>query len=121
MAIKSNKGKGQYATYKTENRAYKNKLRKLARHAKKHPNDEENLKALDRLSDPKNFKIRTKPLVPGSNQTIPKRRYTFVSQVETAGEQLSRLLGIPMPKVIKRRPKAKAAVTVKKRKNVKKS
>ena len=108
-----------YAVYKTENRAYTNKIKKLERHARKHPNDEENLKALTRLSDPKNFKIRTKPLVPGSNKTVAKRRHNTIAHIKTPGEQLSELLGIPMPKIISRRKKTKAAVTVKKRKNVK--
>lgn len=120
MAIKSNKGKGQYATYKTENRAYKNKIRKLERHAKKHPNDEENLKALERLSDPKNFKIRAKPLVPGSNQTIPKKSYANIPHIETPGEQLSRLLGIPMP-TVKTKRKRKPSIKVRKKKDVQKS
>lgn len=107
-----------YAVYKTENRAYNNKIKKLERHAKKHPNDMENLKTLERLSDPSKFKIRTKPLVPGSNKTIAKRRHNTITHVKTPGEQLSELLGIPMPKIISRRKKTKAAVTVKKRKNV---
>jgi hypothetical protein len=120
MGIKSNKGKGQYATYKTENRAYKNKIRKLEKHAKKHPNDEENLKTLKRLSDPKNFKIRAKPLVPGSNKTVPKKSYVNIPHIETPGEQLSRLLNIPLPTVKPRRNR-KPSIKVIKKKDVQKS
>lgn len=39
MAKKSHKGKKQYAYYANELRFAKNKVRKLARHLKKHPND----------------------------------------------------------------------------------
>lgn len=118
MGINSKKGKGQYANYKTENRAYKNKLRKFESIVKRFPNDKKAQETLERLRKGE-YKHKQRPLVPGSNQTTPKRRYVSISHKETPGEQLSRLLGIPMPKIIRRRKKTKAAVVVKKRKNVK--
>ncbi len=39
MAVKSRKGKGTYATYKSESRLAKNKAKRLARHLKNQPND----------------------------------------------------------------------------------
>tara|TARA_Y100001973_G_C5037518_1_gene251156 strand:- start:395 stop:670 length:276 start_codon:yes stop_codon:yes gene_type:complete len=42
---KSRKGKGSYAAYATEDRMQKNRARKLARHLKAHPNDEQAAKA----------------------------------------------------------------------------
>jgi hypothetical protein len=39
MAVKSRKGKGSYATYKSESRLLKNQAKRRARHAKLHPND----------------------------------------------------------------------------------
>jgi hypothetical protein len=39
-----NKGKKWYATYKMQDRQLKNQERKRARHAKKHPNDEQSQK-----------------------------------------------------------------------------
>ena len=41
---KSQKGKGQYATYVAESRLEKNRAAKRARHAKLHPNDEQSVK-----------------------------------------------------------------------------
>lgn len=120
MAIKSNKGKGQYATYKTENRAFNNKLRKFESIVKRFPNDKKAQETLERLRKGE-YKHRQKPLVPGSNKTIPKRRYVSIPHVDTPGEQLSKLLGIPMPKQIRRRKKVKAAVVVKKKKDVEQS
>jgi len=42
---KSRKGKGSYAAYATEGRMQKNRARKIARHLKAHPNDEQTFKA----------------------------------------------------------------------------
>lgn len=39
MAVKSRKGKGTYATYKSESRLVKNQAKRRARHLKNHPND----------------------------------------------------------------------------------
>lgn len=120
---KSSKGKGSYAAYKTENRAYKNKIAKLEKHIRTYPNDEKAKENLERLKSPSNFKIRTRPHNPGSNR--PKAEIhtygsatTFIGR--SAGEQLSELLGIPEPKYIRRYKKQKAPVTIKKRKNVEK-
>jgi hypothetical protein len=122
MAVKSRKGKGSYANYKTENRAYKNKIRKLEKHCKKYPEDEVGQKNLERLRDPKNFKHRSKPHNPGTNSPNPQV-YRFRPSVEgpkTPAEQLSELLGIPMPKYYRRSKPAKTPVTIKKKRNVKK-
>ena len=120
MGINSKKGKGQYAAYKTENRAFNNKLRKFENIVKRFPNDKKAAETLERLRNGE-YKHRQRPLVPGSNQTTPKRSHASIPYIETPGEQLSRLLGIPIPKQIRRRKKTKAAVIVKKRKNVKQS
>lgn len=42
---KSRKGKGSYAAYAAEDRMQKNRVRKLKRHLKNHPNDEQAFKA----------------------------------------------------------------------------
>lgn len=123
MGIKSNKGKGSYATYKAENRAYKNKIAKLEKHIRTYPDDEKAQENLERLKDPKNFKIRSKPNNPGINKPLPKVYFyspatTYICR--SAGEQLSELLGIPQPKYVRKYKKKKAPVTIKKRKNVEK-
>ena len=120
---KSSKGKGSYAAYKTENRAYKNKIAKLEKHIRTYPNDEKAKENLERLKSPSNFKIRTRPHNPGTNKPRPQvHTYQVVTgeSPKTAGEQLSELLGIPEPKYIRRYKKQKAPVTIKKRKNVEK-
>ena len=121
---KSSKGKGSYAQYKTENRAYKNKIAKLEKHIRTFPDDEKAQENLKRLKDPKNFKVRTRPHNPGSNRPEAEI-HTYAPATtyicKTAGEQLSELLGIPIPKYVRRYKKQKAPVTIKKRKNVKKS
>jgi hypothetical protein len=42
---KSHKGKGSYAVYASKNQAEKNRIAKLKRHLKKHPNDSQAEKA----------------------------------------------------------------------------
>jgi hypothetical protein len=112
---KSSKGKGSYAEYKSDNRVFKNKVRKLERHCKSFPNDKLSQENLDKLKE-KGYTGRTRPLVPGSNPTEPSvntvRGIIQIGHVfgpKTAGEQLSELLGIPMPKpkVYKRNTKPK--------------
>lgn len=115
---RSNKGKGSFATYKAENRVYKNKIRKLERHIKKFPDDEaakENLKHIQKSG----YKGRVRPVNPGSNKTSPKnplKGYILPKEPETAGEQLARLLGISLPAYTTQRIKTK--ILTKKRKNV---
>lgn len=123
MAVKSKKGKGSYAKYKTENRAYKNKIRKLERHCERFPEDEVGRKNLERLRDPKNFKPRSSPNNPGTNSPNPTvyRFRSYISISKTVAEQLSELLGIPLPKYYRRNKAAKTPVTIKKKRNVKKS
>jgi len=102
---KSKKGKGLYAVYKTDNRAEKNKIKKLTRHCKKFPNDLLCAKRLEEIKE-KGYVARSKPLVPGSNPTIPKPKFYnpvpgylhYPTHIKTPGEQLSELLGIPVPK-----------------------
>ena len=75
---KSKKGKGSYLKYKVENKVYKNKIRKLEKHCKKFPNDEIGKKTLERIKKD-GYTGRSKPLVPGSNQTVLsfKKALTF--------------------------------------------
>lgn len=114
---RSMKGKGSYASYKTENRVYKNKIAKLERHCKKYPNDEEGKKTLTRVKKD-GYTGRKRPLVPGSNQTIEKTKFNpipgYLHYPRSAGEQLCEALGIkPLPPkknfkpVIKHKPKRK--------------
>lgn len=46
---RSQKGKGTYVAYKSENRVLKNKIAKLERHIKQQPNDEKAVKELARI------------------------------------------------------------------------
>jgi hypothetical protein len=119
----SKRQKEHYQAYKLQNRAHKNKVKKLTRHCKKFPNDKESARNLLRIIKD-GYKPRSKPLVPGSNPTIPKIKVganlgeTYTGP-KTAGEQLSVLLGIPLP--YKNTRKRKPQITNKKRRNVKKS
>jgi hypothetical protein len=115
--MKSNKGKGSYSVYKTENRAEKNKIKRLERHCKKHPDDEQGKINLARIKKD-GYTPRSKPLAPGSNPTIGRVYLTKPLHRATPGEQLSELLNIPLPKVHK---KSKPTVTHRRRKNVKRS
>jgi hypothetical protein len=114
--------KDTYTQYKNENRALTNKLKKLVRHCKKFPNDEVGKANLERIKKD-GYTPRSTPKVPGSNPTIAKIRLGAVQGgPKTAGEQLSKLLGIPEPKFRKRSLKrGAAAVRIKKGKDVKKS
>lgn len=60
MAVKksSSKGKGLFAVYKSEDRAGKNKLKKLQAHLKKHPNDKQGAEA---VGTARQYKGRTAP------------------------------------------------------------
>lgn len=59
--------KGRYAVYQSENRQAKNQERKRARHAKRHPNDEQSAK---------NAKPGYKRYTPkSSNTTTPRHKY----------------------------------------------
>ena len=112
------KGKGTYAVYKTENRATKNKIKKLERHCRKFPNDEVGKANLAKVI--KNGYIpRAKPLAPGSNPTVGKIVGKPFVHVPTPGEQLSKLLGIPLP--YSTRNTAKPKVTTKRKHNVRKT
>lgn len=122
---KSWKGKKQYGTYKTENRALKNKIKKLTRHCKNHPNDEAGKENLERIKK-HGYTPRSAPREPGSNRDNPSCKYKGGDIVhgyaqKTAGEQLSELLGIPMPKPRRRKFKQKPKVAHKKSRNVKKA
>ena len=110
------KGKKQYKQYQTESRATKNKIRKLERHIKQHPNDEIHVKHLERIKK-SGYKIRTKPNDPGSNKVDAKIRLPRIEHVDTPAEQLSKLLGIPIPKRHKSTRKPK--IVHKKRRDVK--
>ena len=111
----SKRGKGTYLDYKTNNRAEKNKIKKLERHCKLFPNDEIGKNNLASVLK-KGFKPRAKPLQARIFVTEPKvkRRDIFLVQAKTAGEQLGALLNIPVPQVkekvktiIKHKPRRK--------------
>lgn len=112
---RSMRGKGSYASYKAENRVYKNKVAKLERQCKQQPNNKEAKKALERIKKD-GYKGRTRPIVPGSNPTTPKKCIPAIEylRAKTPGEQLCELLGIkPLPPkkkfkpVIKHKPRKK--------------
>ena len=106
--------------YKTNNQREKNKIRKLERHCKRHPNDKEGKKNLERIkkegiSDkkpPRKHGINTDSVI-GRN---PMPGFIHYPQTQTcgitAGQQLSNLLGIPLRqgKRNKRRKRAKIHV-----------
>lgn len=116
----SKRQKDLYSEYKVSNRVQINKIRKLERHCKAYPNDVACAARLAELKQKGGYIPRSKPLNPGSNPTTPKVRARpvqgYLHMPETAGEQLSRLLGIPLPKV---RTKQKPRIRVKKSKHVK--
>lgn len=58
---KSMKGKGSYAVYKTADRFQKNRVRKLERQLKEHPNNDVLKKALELTKKGLGRKIRQKP------------------------------------------------------------
>jgi hypothetical protein len=105
--------KARYTVYKNEGRALKNKIAKLERHCNSFPEDEVGKANLAKAKKGE-YTPRSKPLVPGSNPTDPKVKH-FHPQVghvfgpETAGEQLSKLLGIPVP-IVRRRKKPKTVI-----------
>ena len=121
---KSRKGKGHYAAYKAGNNAYKNKIAKLKRLIKEQPNNKVLKEALKKV-EKEGYNGRSKPLVPGSNKTKISpikaiRNFRATQRVKpeepkTPAEQLSKLLGIPLPK--ERKP-GKPKIFVKKKRNV---
>lgn len=50
---KSFKGKGTYAAYKAEDRRKKNRLSRIERHMKRHPNDKQTLLSATKALEPK--------------------------------------------------------------------
>ncbi len=112
---KSWKGKKQYKVYQTENRVFYNKVRKLERHCKNHPNDELGKENLVKIKK-KGYTGRKRPNEPGSNRIRPIIISPISKLPETAGEQLARLLGIALPKF---KPKTKPKIIRKKKRNVK--
>jgi len=112
----SKKAKDNYTLYKNSNKVEKNKIAKLTRHCKEFPNDEVGKENLARIKKD-GYKPRSKPLSPGSNPTTPKIRLQVGHAFgpRTAGEQLSELLGIPIPKQRSQR-KSKPTITHKPRK-----
>ena len=96
--------KNQHKAYQNDNRALTNKIAKTKKHIKKFPKDEKAAEFLERLERGQ-WKQRTKPLVPGSNKPaiVTWSALDFSIQgpapaVQTAGEQISALLGIDLPK-----------------------
>lgn len=92
--------KNQHKAYQNENRALKNKIIKTKKHIKKFPNDQKAVDFLKQL-EVGNWKPRTKPLNPGSNKpdwgSLDLSLEGPYNTVQTAGEQLSALLGIKLP------------------------
>lgn len=114
---KSYKGKKQYKIYQTENRVFKNKIKKLEKHCKNYPEDKLARENLERIRK-KGYKVKSKPINPGSNKTIPPVKLPPFKGLKTAGEQLSELLGIPFNKY-KSKISKKPKITQKKNRNVK--
>lgn len=117
--------KVHYQSYKLNNTVLVNKKKKLERHCKAFPNDKKCAERLAELKKTGKYNPRSKPLNPGSNQTIPTPKLIpswaiphGFNPIKTAGEQLSVLLGIPLVRTT-RKSKRKTKVTIKKKKNVK--
>jgi len=136
--------KNAYKRYQLENRVHRNKLKRLTRHIKKHPEDKQTVESLVKIKKKGYIYNRPTPVNRGSNKELtkkelkdlywkmlpgnrkqPKIRYKpriivleDTSPVLTAGEQLSKLLGIPLPQ---KKKKFKAKITHKpsRKKNVK--
>lgn len=96
--------KNQHKAYQNDNRALTNKIAKTKKHIKKFPKDEKAAEFLEKLQLGQ-WKQRTKPLVPGSNKpdlatwlAMDFSIHGPAPAVQTAGEQISKLLGIPLPK-----------------------
>lgn len=105
-----------FKKYKSSNQRLKNKIAKLERHSKDHPEDEVGKENLARVKS-KGIKDKKPPINNGSNKTVPKPKPHPMPATapRTAGEQLAELLGIEMPKPKKKR---KPRITKKKRRNV---
>lgn len=92
-----------YKRYKLDNRAETNKIKKLVSHCKKYPEDTMASTALVDLKK-KGYTPRAKPKVPGSNKPDTVQNILSFSLVglppvvESAREQIARLLGIKLPK-----------------------
>jgi len=101
--------KEHYKQYRLENRAEKNKIKKLKKHCRKFPGDKTGAKNLARILKDGYTTSRKRPITSGPN--ISKYEvYNFrigiaLPEILTPGEQLSRLLGIPLPKTKTRKPK----------------
>jgi hypothetical protein len=97
--------KEHYKQYKVENRAATNKINKLERPCRKFPKDETAASNLARIKK-KGYNCRKTPIVPGSNPTTPKVKFIPIGYElpKTAGEQLSELLGVPIPKQRRKAP-----------------
>lgn len=110
--------KNGYKQYKLENRSEKNKIKKLNRHCKKHPEDTQAVEALVKIKKA-GYNRRTKPNAPGSNP--PAKQVYFIhhpDQPKLAGEQLAALLGIPYK--TPRQRSGKPTVSYRKKRNAKK-
>jgi len=115
--------KENYKTYKLVNKVQTNKIKKLERHCKNYPKDKKCAERLAELKKNGGYVPRSKPIIPGSNPTTPNPKGTpswavprGFKPMETAGEQLSRLLGIPLKLTTRKHRKPK--ITVRKKKNV---
>jgi len=117
--------KKNHEAYKLGNTVERNKLRKLERHCKRFPKDEENAKNLERIKKDGFKYTRATPRNPGINKDAQKpQAYRFMvsfpgTSAESAGEQLSRLLGIPLKTPRYTNKPKKPAVRYKRTKNVK--
>lgn len=112
--------KDGYKRYQLDGRERKNKIKRLERHVKRFPDDKQAEKSLAEIRKG-NFNRRKKPI--SSNLEIHnspiKQIYELTGDSRmTAGEQLSKLLGIVQP--YKCKQKTKAPIKYRKRKNVKK-
>jgi hypothetical protein len=126
MATKATRpaNKRAHELYKIRNSVEKNKIERLTRHCKKYPKDLQSQVQLALIKDKGYNYSRGKPLNPGSNPTnvkpgrhVPYVYFGSLSFPKTAGEQLSILLGIPLPKQSIKRTKPKITRKPRKRFN----
>jgi hypothetical protein len=113
--------KNGYKRYKLEARGAKNKLNKLKRHCKKHPEDEQaarNLKLIEK--NQKGEPAKFNPKNPGDLVRGPMVYFIHhPEQPKLPGEQLAKLLGLPFKRK-QTKTRGKTSVKYKKKRNAKK-
>lgn len=104
-----------FKKYKSTNARLNNKIRKIKKHCKKHPEDKQNAEALKRVEKGEiSNKMPSKTKHPKGEPKVFRLATQFHIPAETAGEQIARLFNLEhkleprkkvKPKVIHKRKK----------------